>query len=343
VIIGGNFTTNPWQRGTSFTAGSSGYTADRWKQAIGGTAVATVQQTADAPTAAEAGIYTQHCLHWDITTADASLAATDYALAYQFVEGFNAARFGFGQASTRYVTLSFWHKHTKTGTHCVSLNNSNGGSPRYYVAEYTQSGADTWEKAEITIPVDTTGTWAYNSNTGLEVSFTLAVGSTYQKTAGSWSSTLAWGTSNLVNNLDNVANNFKIALVQLEAGSQATDFEARDVGTELLLCQRYYQRWEASAVGDRFCTGFGPNTTAINAVQPHIVTMRAEPSLTYDALASWTLTDGAANKTPTVWTVSPSNGSVSRFDFTVSGAVAYRPYQLRAASAAGWYALDAEL
>jgi hypothetical protein len=136
---------------------------------------------------------------------------------------------------------------------------------------------------------------------------------------------------------------FKINYVQLEAGETATQFESRDVGTELALAQRYYQRWEASAAGDRFGVGSGPNTTAVNTVQPHIVTMRAEPSLAYDALASWSVTDGAAILTLTAWTVAPSNGSVSRFDFTVSGATAYRPYQVRSSSADGWYALDAEL
>jgi hypothetical protein len=35
---------------------------------------------------------------------------------------------------------------------------------------------------------------------------------------------------------------FKIGDVQLEAGSTATEFERRPIGTELALCQRYYQK-----------------------------------------------------------------------------------------------------
>jgi hypothetical protein len=197
-------------------------------------------KTADAPTAAEAGVYTQHCLHLDVTTADTSIAAGDFHMVEHFVEGLNAARFGFGQASTRYVTLSFWHKHTVAGTYCVFIRNS--GANRSYLAEYTQSVTDTWEKAEITIPVDTSGTWLYTNGVGLKVGFAVAMGSTYHGTVDTWNAANVFATSNQVNGLSSTSNNFKLALVQLEAGSQATDFEARDAGTELALCQRYYEK-----------------------------------------------------------------------------------------------------
>jgi hypothetical protein len=78
-IIGGDFTTNPWQRGTTFTSAANGaYFADRFTAQIAGGGVVDILKTADAPTAAEAGVYTQHCLHVDVTTADTSIAAGDY-------------------------------------------------------------------------------------------------------------------------------------------------------------------------------------------------------------------------------------------------------------------------
>lgn len=242
-IIGGDFTTNPWQRGTSFAAASSGYTADRWVfDKFSSGVVATIAKTADAPTAAQAGIFSQHCLHIDITTADTSIAAGDGCIIEQRIEGYNAACFGFGQSGTRYVTLSFWVKSTKTGTFCVALQNSD--QTRAYVAEYTVNATDTWEKKSITIPVDTTGTWLYDSGTGVSIVFALAAGSSLQTTGGSWQtvSGATIATSNQVNALDSVNNNFKLDLVQLEAGSVATPFETRHVGQELALCQRYYQK-----------------------------------------------------------------------------------------------------
>lgn len=244
-IIGGDFTTNPWQRGTSFTGPASNtYTADRWTHGYVASAVFNILKTADAPTAAEAGIYATHCFHLDVTTADASIAAADVCNVFQRIEGYNAASLGFGQAGTRYITLSFWHKHTKTGIYCAALTNS--AADRAYVAEYSQTVSDQWEKATVTIPVDTSGTWLYDSGVGLNVRFVVACGSNFHTTAGAWQSGNVFATANQVNALDDVANNFKLALVQLEAGATATGFETRSIGQELALCQRYYEK----------CTGF---------------------------------------------------------------------------------------
>jgi hypothetical protein len=275
-IIGGDFTTNPWQRGTSFTAlAADAYSADRWRYSNNTTVVLNALKTADAPTADQAGVFTQHCLHIDVTTADASIAVGEACLISQRVEGFNAASFGFGQSGTRYVTLSFWHKHTKTGTYCVALRNS--AQDRSYVAEYTQDVTDTWEKAVVTFPVDTSGTWLYDSGLGLQVNFSLAIGWTFQTTANAWQAGNFLATANQVNALDSTANNFKIALVQLEAGSVATPFEHRPYGTELALCQRYYYRINPSG-STRIAVGFCSSTSNLDAISPFPVPMRTAPS-----------------------------------------------------------------
>ena len=61
-IIGGDFTTNPWQRGTSFAAiAHNAYCADRWVPEYVTSGVITASKAADAPTAAQAGTFTQHC------------------------------------------------------------------------------------------------------------------------------------------------------------------------------------------------------------------------------------------------------------------------------------------
>lgn len=265
-IIGGDFTTNPWQRGTSFAAAANGsYSADRWLFGNSSSGVVTILKTSDAPTAAQAGIYTQHCLHVDVTTADASIAAGDSVNVQQRLEGFNAASFGFGQAGTRFVTVSFWHKHTKTGIHCVALR--NGTTDRSYVAEYSQTTIDIWQKSTVTFPVDTSGTWLYDSGIGLNLSFALMAGTTSQTTANTWQAGNFTATANQVNNLDSTANNFKIALVQLEAGSTATAFETRSVSQEKALC-RPYARIQSVWVG----------TSGAKTTFP--IDMRITPSIT---------------------------------------------------------------
>jgi hypothetical protein len=240
-IIGGDFTINPWQRGTSFPAiANNSYSADRWVYTNSSAAIATILKTIDAPTAEQSSIYTQHCLHIDVTTADASVAAADVSSIGQNIEGFTSNPFGFGQAGTRYVTLSFWHKHTKTGINCIAIRNS--ASDRNYIAEYTQAVSDTWEKSVITVPVDTTGTWLSDNGIGLRATFTLMAGPTFQGVANTWQAGNLVATANQVNNYDSTANNFKIALVQLEFGGNETSFDARGYGQELSLCERYFEK-----------------------------------------------------------------------------------------------------
>ena len=140
AIINGNF--DIWQRGTSFAAiANTAYFADRWRVNHIMAGAITASRAADSPTAAQAGIYTSHCISSAVTTADTSIAAADFFSIQQLIEGLNTASFGFGQAGSRNVTLSFWVKGTKTGIHCVSIRNS--ATNRQYAAEYTIDSTNT--------------------------------------------------------------------------------------------------------------------------------------------------------------------------------------------------------
>lgn len=241
-IIGGDFSLNPWQRGTSFAAHVTGtYGADRWYINNTSSAVITTSKATDAPTIDQAEVFTQHSYSAAITTADATIAAGDTTVIDQPIEGYNCSSFGFGQTGTRYVTLSFWVKSSITGTYCVAFR--NGAATRSYVSEYSVLVSNTWEKKTITVPVDTSGTWLYDNGIGLIIRFALAAGTTFQApAANTWYGATYTGTANQVNFLGTIGNTFKIALVQLEAGSVATPFEQRPFGFEVQLCQRYYEK-----------------------------------------------------------------------------------------------------
>ena len=229
------------QRGTSFTSPSSGQvTCDRWVSGIHtGTGDGNVTQETDAPTAAQSGTRFTHSMKLQVTTANTSIQSTDRKYFLYRAEGQDLAAAGFGQAGTRYMTLSFWHKHTKTGIHSVAVN--NGARDRSYPMEYTQTTTNTWEKAELTFPVDTTGTWVTDNTVGMWLFFGAAFGSNYAGTANQWGTGQKYGTANQVNNYDSTSNSMQFTGVQLELGSVATEFDHRSYAEELSLCQRYFQ------------------------------------------------------------------------------------------------------
>lgn len=318
-IIGGDFSTNPWDRGDTITAPATAtITANQWSTANTSAAVYNVIRTVDTPTASEAGIYARHCLHVDITTADASIAAGDNMAVATQIEGYNVVSFGFGQAGTRYITLSFWVKAAVTGTHCVSLANS--ASDRSYVATYTVAVANTWEFKALTIPVDTSGTWLYDSGIGLRVRWAMATGSTFQTTAGSWAAGNFYGTSAQVNELSSTANNFKLALVQLEFGQVATPFEVRDAGTELNLCRRYLPAFRSGGTVEYFCNAGAAFSTTSARINYHFeIEPRIPPTgLTVSSSGHFSLNDAGSLIACTSVTFNAATKRVGRIQADVS-------------------------
>ena len=235
VVINGDF--NIWQRGTSFVAIASGYSADRWRFGKAGTTgVIDISRSTDVPTIAQAGRGFNYSLLIDCQTADSAVAAGDVAFIEQRIEGYN-----FLNLAQKQITISFWVKSTKTGTSYVFITNS--GSDRSCVKEFTINASDTWEFKTITFSASpSAGTWNYTNGIGARIGFTLMCGSNYQTTAGSYASGEYYGSSNQINHYDSTSNNFKLCGIQLEEGSVATPFEKRLPQEELEFCQRYYEK-----------------------------------------------------------------------------------------------------
>jgi hypothetical protein len=72
------------------------------------------------------------------------------------------------------------------------------------------------------------------------------------------------------------STDFRVAGIMLEPGPVATPFEHRHIGTELALCQRYYQKLDTSIRGFQVTRSTG-NNARYNTV-PRTVTMRATPT-----------------------------------------------------------------
>ena len=249
-IINGDMTVP--QRGTSFAAiADSTYSLDRWRYNKSGATVHTVTQDTDVPTVAQAGRLFTHSMKLALTTADTAIAAGDFCIVVQPVEGYN-----FRALAQRIITLSFWIKSPITGIHCASLVNS--GNDRSIVKEFTISVVNTWEKKTLTFAASpSAGTWDYINGIGCNVRFCLAAGSTFQTTADTWQTGNFLATANQVNGVNTGITPYFITGVQLEAGSVATEFEGRQFEQEYALCRRYYQK--SFALGTAPAQNLGAN------------------------------------------------------------------------------------
>jgi hypothetical protein len=238
-IINGAMVIDQRNAGAAVTVNSisvSPYITDRFFcNGVTSDGVFTAQQTTTAP----AGF--TNSLKFTVTTADASIGATQRYEFAQVIEGFNFADFNFGSANAKTFTLSFWIRASVTGTYGGAFVNE--AANRSYVFSYTITAADTWEYKTITVTGDTTGTWTGATNGyGLRVYWSLGEGSTYQTTAGSWTSGFYIAPTGQTNLIATLNATMYITGVQLEKGSTATSFDYRPYGTELQLCQRYYEK-----------------------------------------------------------------------------------------------------
>ena len=264
------------QRGTSFTGVTNGsaFAADRFGYGFLGNCVGTVSQDSSVPSNNQF-LYSAKMA---VTTATGALAAGNYVVFQQTIEGFNV-RDLIGQP----FTLSFWIKSSVTGTYCIGFRNAGVGTTadRSYVVEYTINAANTWEYKTITVSggLITAGNWDWINGIGLVVTWVLAVGSNYITTANAWQTGNYVATTNQVNAAATVGNIVQITGVQLERGASATAFEYRNIGLESTLCQRYYE-YTANTDDAVFWSG---NTTSGNVyyqTQHFMTPKRTNPTIT---------------------------------------------------------------
>jgi len=301
-IINGDMRIDQRNAGAAITVNSTGtfFPVDRFfgsGQATDG--VFTLQQSSTAPSGFVNSVIAT------VTTADASIGATQFYLFNQYIEGTNVADLAWGTASAKTVTLSFWVRSSLTGTFGGVISNS--AQNRSYPFTYTISAANTYEYKTVTIAGDTSGTWLTTTGIGIRLHFDLGVGSTYRGTAGSWAGATYLGATGATNVIGTLNATWYITGVQLEVGSVATPFERRDYGTELNRCQRYFvslSQPRLRGVGD------GTNFQRMGISLP--VTMRASPTVSLSGTI--TVYNGSATGTGTSVDVSYSTADSVELD-----------------------------
>ena len=267
-IINGAMVIDQRNAGASGTAG--GYTVDRWAYVNSQASKGTWQKNAGSVTPPS-----DFKNYLGFTSSSAySIAAGDYFTLRQSIEGFNTSDLGFGAAGASTISFSFWVRSSLTGTFGVVV--SSGNASRGYPATYTISAANTWEYKTITIVGDTSGTWVGATNgTGMVVDFGLGVGSTYSASANTWGSGNILGATGATSVVGTSGATFYITGVQLEKGSTATSFDFRSIGTELALCQRYFEKLQIQNT----LTGSDQSSGASRLAWFFKVTKRASPTM----------------------------------------------------------------
>jgi hypothetical protein len=286
-IINGDMRIDQRNAGGSVNMSAVVYPVDRWAAFEDTDGAMTAQRSTVVPPGFTNSIV---CT---TTTADASLAAGQYARVWQSVEGLNVADLGWGTADARAVTVSFWARSSLTGTFGGSVANS--AFNRSYPFTYAVSAANTWEYKTIVIPGDTAGTWLTDNGIGLQLNFSLGSGTTFSGTAGSWAGSGLLTATGATSVVGTNGATFYITGVQLETGTVATPFERRSYGQELALCERYYQGIKRFTGAVRNVSGsvaFGCGTQTIPA-------MRSAPTVTISNNAG--AVNGVVNSTGTTW------------------------------------------
>lgn len=218
-IINGGF--DIWQRGTSQT--SSGYGSDdRWmNENIGSSKTHSQQSFALGQTDVPG-----NPKYFSRTVVTSVAGSGNFCGKRQRIEGAKTL-------SGQMATLSFWAKADAAKNIAVEFlqNYGSGGAPSSGVGNIgvtTFSLTASWKYFTTTvfIPSISGKTLGTNNDDCLEVLFFFDAGSSF---------------NSRTNSLGQQSGTFDMANVQLEAGASATPFEQRPIGTELSLCQRYYE------------------------------------------------------------------------------------------------------
>lgn len=222
-----------WQRGTSQT--SSGYgSVDRWLWT--GNNIATISRQDFTLGQTDVPNEPKHFLR---------LAVTSNSQYHELEQKIEDVRTLAGKT----VTLSFYAKGTIGFGVRLIQNFGTGGSPSNIVIAIAsqQTISPIWKRYSITgtLPSIAGKTFGTNNNSHLWVSFQIT---------------------------DTTTGTFDIAMVQLEEGAVATDFEVVDPALQLMRCQRYYTEGCFSSIA------FITMAVVINIHFP--VEMRTNPTVT---------------------------------------------------------------
>ena len=220
-------------------------TVDRFSTAFGGADEAPTEalhslSTSDTPYA----LGFRKSFHYTNGNQTSGAGSSDYLQPQYKIEAQDIAACGWDYTNPNsFITLSFWVKSSVAGDYTLNVGTSDGTAYRYLM-EYTLV-ADTWKHVVFKIPGKSDLQFDNNTALGFQIMWYPFLGSDYVQAdqENNWyaSSNSKYGTTSTTSWWTTNDATWEITGVQLEVGSQATSFEHRTFGDEILLCQRYYR------------------------------------------------------------------------------------------------------
>ena len=216
-----------------------------------------------------------------VSTAKASLAAGDYCLMTQKIEGYNIIPLQWGTANAKPIVIRLGVLANITGTFSFRLTVASG---RCYVHQFTIPVANVWTEFIVPIPGDPTAAPVTDNTVGLQFDICWGVGTTYQAPAGTadqWQNGNFYALPGQTNLMATVGNSTWVSDVGLyidpDNTGLAPPFEVPNFGDELVRCQRYWEQLNFSDlfIMTRTSGGQGGVTWWFNT------TKRAPPTITF--------------------------------------------------------------
>ena len=265
----------------------------------------SMQRVADAPTGFE------YSLKFTVTGADTSLTTNQFTRALHPIEGHNISHLNWGTSNAKTCTLSFHVKSSVAGQYYINI--FNNAANRSMVKGYTIDAANTWEKKEITIIGDQTGTWETGNLAGIYIGWSQGSGPTYHTTTlDAYQGSFVMVKSDQTNLTATSSATWQLTGVQFELGEKATDFEHRSYADELAKAQRYYYKLPINSYGPYLCQYVSSNRFSHFW---HPVPMRAVPTST-TTISSGTVTEFTPDTHHTKYYNAAAYNSTSTFTHT---------------------------
>jgi hypothetical protein len=267
---------------------SAKYYADRWTSGqYQNAAFERVDRTTAGPTS-------KYAMRVSSSSAAEDGSGTRMTLG-QLIEHLNCS-----DLAEQSVTLSFWVRFSASSI-------ANYGSFNYSI----------WQQDSVDLAFDTNGPTRSNTLSLTNGSFpTTWTKLTLVVTTASTMKNLAvqFGLTNLANTASNGSFWYEIAEVQIEKNSVVTPFEFRSIGTELALCQRYFEVYRTDAASTSVLVGQAFASTSSINVFSFKTEKRAAP--TFSSSGTWNALNSSASNAGGTIGMNSANIFSSRLDIT---------------------------